>query len=336
MSEYCVTGALATPTDTMGAGLSRQQELSDALFWKRHYGAWSQSKIHLARSHGGQLLHGNEDASSSSWQKQHGGGMSDGRASCLSDSQAVERSKLYRGGELRSNGDNKLCGALDPRQMACVLPLEVGQVSQAGGTSANYNGSGGGNSQVDGMVYSFGGGNSQSGSSSFGGQSRQSQPGFGSKFGHPGQTNNPGGGHSIGGSSSQEDGMVHSCGGGHSHSQEEGMVHSFGGLGQSGKFGGGEAARQQPGCGKGRARGRGFGRVRSSTGQIVCYKCGNVGHIAARCQTDVVKVKDHGQKEVMEVFSSQLSVEAMSVASDHSSARVMLACHSLEHIQLFV
>ena len=80
----------------MGAGLSRQQELRDALCWRRQYEAWPQSKAYLARLHGGQMLREKEDASSSSWQKQHDDDISDGRASWLHDGQGVERSKFNR------------------------------------------------------------------------------------------------------------------------------------------------------------------------------------------------------------------------------------------------
>ena len=183
----------------MGAGLSRQRELSDALFWKRH-GAWSQSKKHFA-SHGGQMLYEKQD--NSSWLEQHDGGTSDGSASYLQDVQG-ELSKPCKCGELSCNGGTSLCGVMsDPCKAACAAPLDDGQMLQAGGSSTNYNGADGGKSHKN------------IGNSHSGGGSLQVK---GSKFGHPGRKHN-----SYGGGHSQVDGMVHSFG------QEDGMVHTFGG-----------------------------------------------------------------------------------------------------------
>ena len=154
---------------------------------------------------------------------------------------------------------SSLCGVMyDPIKVTKV-PLEDGQMSQAGGSSGKI--------KHDGNSCS-GGGNAHVGNS---------------KFGHSGQSCNPAGAGSGFG------GMVHSFGGGHSigagsiggKSQEDGMVHSFGGM-TVGGFG--QQPRSSDHCG-----GKGSGRRSGYTSaRIRCYRCGYVGHIAARCKVEMV------------------------------------------------
>ena len=177
------------------------------------------------------------------------------------------------------------------------------------------------------------------------------------KFGRPGQRHK-----TFGGGHSQEDGVVRTCGGGHSFggNQVDGVVLSCGGrYGQSGKFGG--RSRQQPGHSSGDSTGHrrsksigghgghfggsngsktsgqqprsagghhgGYkGRSRRSgythAGRIICYRCGYKGHIAARCQADVVRVVDHRVTQMSQVKAVPVKSQmgSVTVVGDVDSA----------------
>ena len=211
---------------------------------------------------------------------------------------------------------------LDPGGAACLALLDADQMSQAGGVaSVNYSNGAYGFKQAGGQ-YGRGRGRPGSSSGKFG------QNG-GSNFGHPGQT-----GGSFGGGTGHFGGS--SGGTGHfGGSSFGGMSNTSNGGGKS--FGGGHSG-QQPGQsssagGRGGSRGgRGSRRGRTSTGQIICYRCGKTGHIAANCPdaaANVVDVEDQSQDEddVTQVFAAEfntVNVKTVSQAAGYPTCKPML------------
>merc|ERR1711888_20988 len=181
---------------------------------------------------------------------------------------------------------------LDPGGAACLALLDTEQASQAGEMSLNYSGAG----------YRQSGGH-----------------------GYRGHKVGRGGSSSYGGDDNAYKGQS-----GQQQQQPEYGSRTPGQSGHQGHFGGnsdgGRPRKQQYGRGRGGPRGRG-GRGQSSTGQIICYRCGKVGHIAAKCQETVVNVAnvvqdaaDHtmgDDEDPAQMFGAQFcATEVKAVASE--------------------
>ena len=168
-------------------------------------------------------------------------------------------------------------------------------MSQAGGASINYNGA----------FYNQPGGQGR-------GRGRQYGSKSGNSGGSSGSGSSFGGGHSgKSGQSGQQPGHFGGNYGGNGQPGQQQHGSSFGGNGQSGGRGAGS-----------RGRGR---RGRTATGQIICFRCGKTGHIAAKCQdavVNVVEMEDHSTSQVTEeepaqMFGAQFfNVDVKSVSSE--------------------